>query len=70
MEKVRPWCGQPSNEGWLINRAELKEQLLHSCRNVINTDKEKWTQISQTMAMQAVLNTDKYATNHVNRTVQ
>ena len=20
MEKVRPWCGQPSDQGWLKNR--------------------------------------------------
>jgi len=22
MEKVRPWCGQPSDQGWLRNRTE------------------------------------------------
>ena len=22
MEKVRPWCGQPSDRGWLKNRTE------------------------------------------------
>ena len=22
MEKVRPWCGQPSDRGWLKNRIE------------------------------------------------
>jgi len=22
-EKLRPWCGQPSDRGWLKNRIEL-----------------------------------------------
>ena len=22
MEKVRPWCGQPSDQGWLMNRTD------------------------------------------------
>jgi len=26
MEKVRPWCGQPLDRGWLRNRTE---QILH-----------------------------------------
>ena len=25
MEKVRPWCGQPSDRGWLRNRNRILE---------------------------------------------
>ena len=28
MEKVRPWCGQPSDRGCLKNRTELRRYLM------------------------------------------
>ena len=42
MEKVHPWCGQPSDPGRLKNRTELKDiskrmQQLHSARAISST---------------------------------
>ena len=30
MEKVRPWCGRPSDRGRLKNRTELQRHVLHN----------------------------------------
>jgi len=38
MEKVRPWCGQPSDRGRLRNRTELKRWTLF-CQQNQNTSK-------------------------------
>ena len=38
MEKVRPWCSQPPDRGWLKNRTEvLNEFWAHVLNAVVNT---------------------------------
>jgi len=34
MEKVRPWCGQPSDRGQLKNRTDINDAYLRSDSNI------------------------------------
>ena len=41
MEKVRPWCGQPSDRGWLRNRTEQNVNDIKDKHNICVTLNER-----------------------------